>query len=139
MEAEWAKLVWMAAASTAAVVAAAYLAPGTDRGVLDAFYRRVRPPGFWSGAAERVGEAAGAPRRRLGRGLYLVSTTALSAYLVLVAGVKLIVPAPGEAGWWGWGLLVAGMASFALWWGPVFGRKGPAVPVEVDEGAGEAG
>ena len=51
VEEEWLKLLIMSLVSTAAVVVAAFLAPGTDRSVLVEFYRRVQPPGWWAQTA----------------------------------------------------------------------------------------
>ncbi|MFW6094060.1 MAG: sodium:solute symporter family transporter [Pseudomonadota bacterium] len=81
---EWRRLALMAGVSTAAVVVAALVMPVTEPHRLQAFYRRVRPPGFWRATAEAVGEAAEAPRRRLLSGTVAIIAAAVSVYGTLV-------------------------------------------------------
>lgn len=120
-DAEWVRLSVMAAVSTAAVVAAALLAPRTDERVLDAFYRRVRPPGFWRDTALRVGDSPAAARARLRAGLAATLFAALTVYLVLGGAVDWMLSLPGEPAWPAWTAVVAGLALTPLWWRAAFG------------------
>ena len=113
---EWLRLLSMSVVSTAAVVAVTWLTGETEHDVLDAFYRRVRPPGAWKRTAERVGEDGAAPGRRLRRGAGLVASTAATIYLLLAGVAKLAFPAPGESPWLGLVLVALGLATTALWW-----------------------
>ena len=113
---EWLRLLLMSVVSTAAVVIVTLLAGETEASVLDAFYRRVRPPGAWRRTAERVGEAPAAPGRRLRRGAGLVAGTAATVYLLLAGATKLLFPAPGDSRWVALALLAAGLATSGLWW-----------------------
>jgi Na+/proline symporter len=119
---EWLRLSVMAAASTAAVMAAALLAPPTDARVLDAFYRRVRPPGFWRETALRVGDTPDAARARLWSGLTATLFAALTVYLVLGGAVAVMLRLPGEAVWPAWTAIVAGALLMPLWWRTAFGK-----------------
>jgi SSS family solute:Na+ symporter len=95
VEGDWLRLLLMAAASTVAVVAAALWAPATDPAVLVAFFRRVRPPGFWGATARIAGdEDPEAPRRELRRGLRRVALTAAVIFALLITMSKLMLPAP---------------------------------------------
>ena len=126
VEQEWLKLTLMSTVSTGAVLVVTWLTPATESGVLEAFYRKVRPPGLWRRTARRIGEEAAAPGRRFRRGAFLLFATALTVYLLLIGAVKVLLPAPGEAGWLGWLALVAGAASSALWWREFRNRQAPA-------------
>jgi hypothetical protein len=44
----------------------------------------VRPPGFWNGQRAESGEAPGADRRRLARGLAAMALTAVGLFCALV-------------------------------------------------------
>jgi len=55
------QLLGMAAISTTAVITAALFLPKTDEHRLVAFYRRVRPPGWWQRTARAAGLGAAGP------------------------------------------------------------------------------
>lgn len=55
----------MAAISTAAAVGVTWITPRTAPAALEAFYRRVRPDGFWGRTAQR---GRGGSERVAGRG-----------------------------------------------------------------------
>lgn len=141
VEQEWLRLLLMSALSTAAVLAAAWLTPATDPATLDAFYRRVRPPGAWRRTAERAGDD---PRRPVGafrRGAWLVVTTAATIYLLLAGVTRLLLPPPGASRLAGWLLVALGLASAALWWRRLAApdpEDGDAEP-EDEDAAPEAG
>lgn len=116
-DAEWIRLGTMVIVSTAATILAALATRPTDDDVLLAFYRSVRPVGFWGRTiALAGGDPASARRALVGK---LVATLACggSLFLVLVGVSKLILPLPGET-WLAPVLLIAGAALFVpLWWG----------------------
>lgn len=84
----------MASVSTAAAVAAAFLAPATPTDRLLDFYQRARPMGWWNSAAAAAREDPAGPRDAL---VHAVSTTALvgaSLYAALYGVIRLLVPHP---------------------------------------------
>jgi len=113
---EWQRLGTMALLSTGAAVVAALVGPQTDPERLRAFYRKVRPPGFWGKTAAAVGEAPDTPRQLLWRGCARTGAAALSLYGALIGVVKLLVPAPGESWWVGLLFLVLSALLLPLWW-----------------------
>lgn len=118
-EAEWVRLAVMAASSTAAAVAAAYLAPATGEATRVAFYRRVRPAGWWRRTAKAAGRAPGAPARRFRRGARATVLCSLSLFLALVGFGRLLVPAPdaGAGAWLPPSLAVLAAAALVpTWW-----------------------
>ena len=112
---EWVRLAAMSALSTLAAVGVTLVTPATRTGVLADFYARVRPDGFWSRTAERVGEDRRAPVRRLGRGLYRMGLTGASLFLLLVGVGGLLLPGPGRSQALSAGLSVLGLALMPLW------------------------
>ncbi len=111
-ESEWLRLGGMALATTSASLVAVWLGPRSDPQVLLAFYRRVRPPGFWRQTAALAGEAPRAPLRRLGRRLGAVAVTAASMFLLLI-GLGRVLLGDGAMAWV---LAAAGAALVPLWW-----------------------
>lgn len=113
------RLAIMAAVSTLAAVGVTFVTPPTDEATRVAFYQRVRPFGFWGRTARAAGEDPGRSRAQLGNRLALTATTAASLFLVLVGAGRLLIPAPGAAGWVSWLYLAAGLALVPVWvrWG----------------------
>lgn len=109
-EVAW-RLAAMAVASTAITVLVALCSPRTDPAVLAAFYRRVRPPGFWGRTAAAAGDDPRAPRRALMRALGHVARGGLALYLALYGAVRLLFPLPEGTRL---GAVVALLASGAL-------------------------
>lgn len=106
----------MALLSTTAVVGITFLTPATDPTVLDAFYRRVRPMGFWGKTATRVGDEPRLASRALGRGLALVALVGGSLYLSLAGFGKLLLPAPGDSSLTAWLMVAGALALVPFWW-----------------------
>ncbi|NIP57284.1 MAG: sodium transporter [Gemmatimonadetes bacterium] len=94
---EWIRLGTMAVVSTVAAVGVTFFTPSTDAGVLRAFYRRVRPDGFWSRTASQVGVDPGTPMRRLRRGVRYAVLSAASLFLALAGVGRLVVPSPEKS------------------------------------------
>ena len=126
------RLLLAAAASTAAALAAVRLAPPEDPARLAAFYRRVRPVGFWGPVAAAAGDDAGAGARRLGRAAAAVAACAATLFCLLVGLGTWLVGSPAPA-WvparalWIGGLMAAGLALCPVWYRLGYGtRAGPA-------------
>ena len=113
------RLAVMAAVSTLAAVGVTFVTPPTDEATRVAFYRRVRPFGFWGQTAAAAGEDPARSRVQLAGRLGLTATTAASLFLVLVGAGRLLIPAPGAQTWVSALLLVAGLALVPVWirWG----------------------
>ena len=119
------RLLVVAAAATAAALAAVRIAGPEDPAVLVAFYRRVRPPGFWGPVARVAGAdaaaGAGYGPARLGRALAAASACALSVFCLLVGIGSWIAGSP-PPGWfpfdtpWRAGLITAGLVLTPVWY-----------------------
>ena len=127
------RLLLAAAASTAAALAAVRLAPPEDPARLAAFYRRVRPVGFWGPVAAAAGDPAGAGARRLGRAAAAVAACAATLFCLLVGFGTWLVGSPAPA-WvparalWIGGLLAAGLALCPVWYRLGYGTRAGAGP-----------
>ncbi|MGE3190368.1 MAG: sodium:solute symporter family protein [Vicinamibacterales bacterium] len=121
---EWVQLATMAGLSTAAAVAAALVGPRTDPEVLDAFYRRVRPVGWWPATAARVGERPETQARDTRRAFGLTAACAASLFLVLVGAGGWMLEPPGLPAAWPIGILAAGLVAVPLWWRGAVGPGG---------------
>jgi Na+/proline symporter len=111
------RLFVVAGVATLAAVVAALLGGTAPAEAVVAFYRKVRPPGFWGPVARRVGEAPARARRRLGVALVATGCGALAVSLLVAAATWLFgSPAPA---WFplprAWALTVAGLAGGAFW------------------------
>ena len=115
-ETEWLRLGVMALATTVAAVAAVYIAPPSDPQVLLAFYRRVRPPGFWFRTARLAGESPWVPVRTMARRLVAVVVTAVSLFLLLVGIGQLLIGGTGTSPSASWAMAVVGAMLVPLWW-----------------------
>ena len=129
------RLLLAAAASTAAALAAIRFTAPEDPARLAAFYRRVRPVGFWGPVAGGVdGGGAGAEDggRRLGRAVAAMALCSTTLFCLLVGlGTWLVgspVPdwVPARPLWIG-GLLVAGLALCPAWFRLGYGTPGAPV------------
>lgn len=112
---EWIRLGVMALVSTAAAIGVTWVTPATEDRVLEGFYLRVEPDGFWGGTATRLGQDPARPRRRLGRGIRLSLLAAGSLFAALVGAGQLLIPAPDRPLWQPILLLVAGAALVPTW------------------------
>ena len=127
VEAEWLRLAAMAAVSTTATVLGALFGPRTDPDRLQAFYRRVRPVGFWARTAEAAGDDPALPLRRLRRGLALVLLCSASLFLGLCGLGRLLVPPPGASALASLAMTGVAVALVPAWWpGLVRGDDGAA-------------
>ncbi|MEE9166564.1 MAG: sodium:solute symporter family protein [Candidatus Neomarinimicrobiota bacterium] len=116
VDAEWLRLLLMSVSSTGIVLAVTLSTRETDPVVLDAFYERVNPPGWWKKTALRKGIAPGHPGRMLREGAYLVVTTAATMFLLLIGIAKVMLHDPTESPFTGWIYVLAGLATVPFWW-----------------------
>ena len=113
---EWLRLGTMVLVSTGATVLAAFTTRPTDGQVLLAFYRNVRPVGFWARTARAAGDDPASVLRTLGRKLLATLTCGGSLMLALVGISKLFLRQPGET-WFGTVLFIVGaLLLVPLWW-----------------------
>ena len=90
-------------------VAVTLLTPPTPMDRLEAFYRRVRPPGWWGPVRARLGAEAGPPRG-FGRPLLLWAVGTVFVYAALFGTGKLLLLSFGP------GLLLLGIAVVSGAW-----------------------
>lgn len=115
---EWEQLLVMAAASTVVTVGAALAGPQTEPAVLDRFYARVAPVGWWPDTAARAGEPSEAPRRRAIRQAGWAVACSASLFLLLYALGSWLLPAPGAPEWAPWIAAAIGVGVVPIWWAP---------------------
>jgi solute:Na+ symporter, SSS family len=113
---EWIRLVTMGGTAIAVAVASAYLAPATDPKVLQSFYRRVRPVGFWRKTAAAFGRKEPNPVRELRFQLTTLLLCAGSLFLLLTGLGRLLIPAPGILPLVSWLLVFLGVVLVPIWW-----------------------
>lgn len=112
---EWLRLLLMSTASLLVVVLSALLGPANDPAHSVAFYRLVRPPGWWTRTAMAAGLDPARPRAELRRRLRHVAACAVSAYAWLIGATGLLLGT--QAPWQGALALALGCAAVPLWWG----------------------
>jgi Na+/proline symporter len=115
-DAEWLRLLLMSSVSTVVVVIVTLATRPTDSRVLEDFYNRTRPPGFWANSAERLGLDTSRPAAALRQGVYLAVTTSLSIYLFLFGFSRLLFPLPDHSRIGAIIAILLGIASIALWY-----------------------
>jgi SSS family solute:Na+ symporter len=121
------RLLLAATLSTAAALLAIWFKGSEDRRVLEAFYQRVRPVGFWGPISAMVGDDTGP--RRMGLALGAVATCALSVFCLLVGIGSGLVGSPAPIWFpsrplWIGGLLLVGLLLCPVWYRLGFGESG---------------
>ncbi len=119
------RLLIVAAVSSAAGIWTSVRTAKPDDEQLLAFYRQVRPPGFWGPQHRALGQEPRHGHRRLGRALLAVGSAALSVFLLLTGlGTWLFSsPAPSWFPWrpvWLAALPTLGLGLVPVWWRQVF-------------------
>ena len=115
------RLLLAATAATMAALVTIWIAGPENRERLTAFYRRVRPPGFWGPIAAEVEGCDNACSARLAQALGAVVLCSISLYSLLVGlGTWLVgspspVWFPARAVWVG-GLVMIGLILCPLWY-----------------------
>ena len=114
------RLLIVAGLATTGALAAILLGPAEDPRRLAAFYRTVRPLGFWGPIAAAAGDAPDAGPRRLARAAGATAACALSMFCVLVGAGTWLTAAPPPV-WFPWQgvwcalLLLTGAALIPVW------------------------
>ncbi len=109
IEADWIRLVLMAAVSTSAVVGVTLLTPPTDQETLKAFFMQVRPVGFWKKTAAAAGLDPKQPVAELRTGIVKILLVAAIVFSGLIGcGTLLFSLSHTERLWCGvwFGLLI---------------------------------
>ena len=116
------RLLILATASTASALAAVWIRGPEEEAGLVAFYRRVRPVGFWGPIAAKVdGAAAAAGPSRLGRAIGAMFLCSVTVFCLLVGLGTWLVGSPSpmwipsRAIWIGC-LLFVGLAVCPVWY-----------------------
>jgi solute:Na+ symporter, SSS family len=117
---DWLRLAIMAGVSTAAAIGVTYFTPPTDQRMLDSFYRRVNPMGFWGRTAASVGHTPASPRAALWLRLRFTLFCAASLFLLLVGLGRLLIATPEVNQLWSWVMVISGLAITPLWWKAAF-------------------
>lgn len=114
---DWLQLLIMAVVTTASAILITFMTPGTDEKVLDDFYKRVHPQGFWRKTAKRNGDDPLEPLTRFKKRLGGVLITAISMFLCLVGSGRLLLwKNPDTSAVVSCLLLAVGIALIPIWW-----------------------
>lgn len=114
VEEDWLQLLLMSSISTGVVVLVSLLTARTAPEQLDAFYKRIKPSGFWSGTAQRCGDDASIPRQKLSLAIKETLITAVSLFSLLVGFGKLMFRPSSESIWLSLVLIIVGLALVPL-------------------------
>ena len=120
---EWIRLGTMALVSTVAAVSVTFFTPATEEKVLTAFYKKVRPFGFWGKTAARAGDNPRKPLKKLLNGIKLIALSSLTLYLLKVGLGQIIILPPGVSVIWPIIYVVIAIIIFPIWWRGGFGAK----------------
>ena len=133
-DAEWVRLLLMSLISTVVVVIVTLITPDTKHSVLDAFYHQIKPMGFWTKTASRVGDPSQLPLKRLRSSLYDILISAVSLFSLLVGLGKLMFRPSADSVLLPLGLIVLGLALVPLWWKSVMSVEEQAPSNQPGEG-----
>ncbi|MEB3285877.1 MAG: hypothetical protein VKJ04_00085 [Vampirovibrionales bacterium] len=130
------RLITLAVVSTTISIVVALLVGPESMLVLQNFYKKAHPPGFWGPVAESVGENPAVPMKRMTRAFGAIATAAVSVFAILMGVGSWMVqsPPPGflpsQPLWIGL-LLVVGFGMIPVWYNLAF--KGPQLPDVLSE------
>ncbi len=129
-EQEWIRLGLMSLITSSAAILVTFVTPATDDATLQAFYRKVRPFGFWGRTAALCGDD-GRARADFRSRVLAVVLTALSLYSLLIGIGRLAFPAPEGGQWLSWLCLAFGLALLPVWLPMALGNRfeRPAEPL----------
>jgi Na+/proline symporter len=123
MDAEWVRLSLMAICSTVAAVAVTYFTPRTDENILIAFYRQVKPVGFWRKTATLADDNPMQPQKDFIKEIKTTFLTALSLFLMLLGTGKLLIRPLGESSLFAWGCIIIALVLTRFWWKNAIGEQ----------------
>jgi Na+/proline symporter len=119
---EWLRLLLMAVYSTTVVVAITLLTPMTRGDVLQNFYKKVSPSGYWKITASQLGEDGHKPVKHFWNQALTVLTTAATIFLLLIGFGKLILPMESQPLWIPVGSIAIGLVLIPFWWKKATGK-----------------
>ena len=133
IDAEWLRIAIMGGLSTLAAIGITFFSPATERAVLDHFYQRVQPLGFWRDTALRAGDNPHMPLQRFFRELKSTILCAGSLFLTLIGFGKLLVHSVNESSLWAW--IALGLAAMLVpfWWRTVAASPRRGIDAGTDE------
>jgi Na+/proline symporter len=120
---DWLQLFLMATSSTFVAILVTYFTPATSDEILDNFYNRIKPQGFWKKSARRNGDSEQEPFRKLGLSLVQTTITAISLFCLLVGFGKLMFRPSSEGIILVILLLAVGFALIPVWWKSVLNSE----------------
>ena len=119
-DAQATRLLIMAVSATCGALVAMRIAGPEDHDHLVAFYKKVRPAGFWGPIAVAAGDSAEEGPRRLRRGVAATVTCAMSVFCLLVGAGTWLTGAPSPV-WFPWPTLwITSLLAVALALTPVW-------------------
>lgn len=114
---EWLQILIMAIVTTSAAILITFVTPATDEKILNGFFKRVHPQGFWTKTAKRLGEDPRLPILRLRDRLLAVAITGLSLFLCLIGSGRLLLwKNPDTSVWASIAILGVGLVLIPVWW-----------------------
>jgi Na+/proline symporter len=119
---EWLRLLLMAVYSTTVVVAITLLTPMTRGDVLQNFYKKVSPSGYWKITASQLGEDGHKPVKHFWNQALTVLTTAATIFLLLIGFGKLMLPMESQPLWIPVGSIAIGLVLIPFWWKKATGK-----------------
>ncbi|NIO39021.1 MAG: sodium transporter [Burkholderiales bacterium] len=118
-EQEWLRLGLMALLSTVAAVGITFMTPPTEQQVLSAFYKRVKPVGWWRSTAIANGDHAAAPLIRFRRDVMMVVTGSISLLFMLAGLGRFLVGAPGDSTLVSVLFIGISLGALPFWWSAI--------------------
>lgn len=115
-KAEWIRLAGMAVISTTAAISITFFTPPTKEEVLEKFYHKVQPLGFWSKTATLSGDDPQLPTRRLQKEAKITLLSATTLFLMLLGTGKLLIPSPGQSFFWPILYILIAVSLVPFWW-----------------------
>lgn len=114
---DWQQILIMATVTTSAAILITFVTPATNEKILDSFYKKVHPQGFWFKTAKRAGDNPWSPVKRFRDRLIGVGLTGFSLYLCLVGSGRLLFwKNPATSIWISLLILFTGIALIPVWW-----------------------
>ncbi len=112
---DWLQLLLMATITTVIAIGVTYFTPSTSDDQLDAFYKRIRPSGFWGKTAARSDDTI-SPLTKLKKSLYQTAITGVSLFSLLVGFGKMMFRPSDEGIWLSLVLVAIGLALIPIWY-----------------------
>jgi len=112
---DWKQLAIMSFSTTAAAILVTFFTPETDKEVLEEFYKKVKPEGWWGKTAAACGDDPKEPLRGLRKSLFETATSAVSLFCLLVGCGKLMFRPMGDGVALPIVLILIGLALIPVW------------------------